>query len=66
MKDWPRRLTQLLLYRRGERGERCEGGVADISVCLKLRIYMTMCLAVAIDGKMSNEDAKHGSYIIAF
>ncbi|WAH58130.1 EcsC family protein [Pseudomonas silvicola] len=41
------------------------GGVADISVCMKLQIDMTMCLAVAINGKMSNEDAKHMSYIIA-
>ncbi|TFW34310.1 EcsC family protein [Pseudomonas putida] len=41
------------------------GGLADISVCMKLQIDMTMCLAVAINGKMSNEDAKHMSYIIA-
>ncbi|WP_085688246.1 MULTISPECIES: EcsC family protein [unclassified Pseudomonas] len=41
------------------------GGLADISVCMKLQIDMTMCLAIAINGKMSNEDAKHMSYIIA-
>lgn len=41
------------------------GGLADISVCMKLQIDMTMCLAVAINGKLSNEDAKHMSYIIA-
>lgn len=41
------------------------GGVVDVSVCMKLQIDMTMCLAVAINGKMSNEDAKHMSYIIA-
>lgn len=41
------------------------GGLADVSVCMKLQIDMTMCLAVAINGKMSNEDAKHMSYIIA-
>ncbi|MGY2290884.1 EcsC family protein [Pseudomonas sp. SDO528_S397] len=41
------------------------GGLADISVCMKLQIDMTMCLAMAINGKMSNEDAKHMSYIIA-
>jgi hypothetical protein len=32
---------------------------------MKLQIDMTMCLAVAINGKVSNEDAKHMSYIIA-
>lgn len=41
------------------------GGLADISVCMKLQIDMTMCLAVAINGEMSNEDAKQMSYIIA-
>lgn len=41
------------------------GGMADISVCMKLQIDMTMCRAVAINGKISNEDVKQMSYIIA-
>lgn len=41
------------------------GGLADISVCMKLQIDMTMCLAVAINKGLSNEDAKHMSFIIA-
>lgn len=41
------------------------GGATDISICMKLQIDMTMCLAVAINGNLSNEDAKHMSYIIA-
>lgn len=41
------------------------GGAVDVSVCMKLQIDMTMCLAMAINGSMSNEDAKHMSYIIA-
>lgn len=41
------------------------GGAVDISVCMKLQIDMTMCLAVAINGGMNNEDAKHMSFLIA-
>ncbi len=41
------------------------GGLVDVSVCMKLQIDMTMCLGMAINGGMSNEDAKHMSYIIA-
>lgn len=41
------------------------GGLVDVSACMKLQIDMTMCLAMAINGKLSNEDAKHMSYIIA-
>lgn len=41
------------------------GGVADVSMCMKLQIDMTMCLGMAINKGMSNEDAKHMSFIIA-
>ena len=41
------------------------GGLADVTVCMKLQIDMTMCLAVAINKGLSNEDAKHMSFIIA-
>lgn len=41
------------------------GGMADVTVCMKLQIDMTMCLAVAINKGLSNEDAKHMSFIIA-
>lgn len=41
------------------------GGALDVSVCMKLQIDMTMCLGIAINNGMSNEDAKHMSYIIA-
>jgi hypothetical protein len=41
------------------------GGLADVSVCMKLQIDMTMCLAMAINENLSNEDAKHMSFIIA-
>jgi hypothetical protein len=41
------------------------GGLADVTVCMKLQIDMTMCLAVAINKSLSNEDAKHMSFIIA-
>lgn len=42
------------------------GGVtADISVCMKLQIDMTMCLAIAINNGLSNEDAKHMSFVVA-
>ena len=41
------------------------GGLVDVSVCMKLQIDMTMCLGMAINKGMSNEDAKHMSFIIA-
>ncbi|WP_247254591.1 EcsC family protein [Pseudomonas moorei] len=41
------------------------GGAADVSMCMKLQIDMTMCLGIAINKKMSNEDAKHMSFVIA-
>lgn len=41
------------------------GSAVDMSVCMKLQVDMTMCLGMAINGGMSNEDAKHMSYIIA-
>ncbi|AYQ26900.1 MULTISPECIES: hypothetical protein [unclassified Polaromonas] len=41
------------------------GGLADVTVCMKLQIDMTMCLAVAINKELSNEDAKHMSFLIA-
>ncbi|MBK5355410.1 hypothetical protein JFU37_23270 [Pseudomonas sp. TH41] len=41
------------------------GGAADVSLCMKLQIDMTMCLGIAINNKMSNEDAKHMSFVIA-
>ncbi|KAA0943728.1 hypothetical protein FQ186_20875 [Pseudomonas sp. ANT_H14] len=41
------------------------GSAADVSLCMKLQIDMTMCLGIAINNKMSNEDAKHMSFVIA-
>ncbi len=41
------------------------GGLADVSVCMKFQIDMTMCLGIAINNGLSNEDAKHMSFIIA-
>lgn len=41
------------------------GSMADISTCIKFQIDMTMCLAMAINKDLNNEDAKHLSYIIA-
>jgi len=41
------------------------GGLADVSLCMKLQIDMTMCLGIAINKKMTNEDAKHMSFVIA-
>lgn len=40
------------------------GGAVDVSVCMKLQIDMTMCLGMAINKGLSNEDAKHMSFII--
>lgn len=41
------------------------GGLADVSLCMKFQIDMTMCLGMAINKGISNEDAKHMSFIIA-
>lgn len=41
------------------------GSMADISTCIKFQVDMTMCLAIAINKELNNEDAKHLSYIIA-
>lgn len=41
------------------------GGAVDMTVCMKLQIDMTMCLCMTINKEMTNEDAKHMSFIIA-
>ena len=41
------------------------GGLADVSLCMKFQIDMTMCLAIAINNEITNEDAKHMSFVIA-
>lgn len=41
------------------------GGLVDVSTCMKWQIDMTMCLALAFNKRLTNEDAKHMSYIIA-
>lgn len=41
------------------------GSLADLTICMKLQIDMTMCLAMAINKKLSDEDAKHMSFVIA-
>ncbi|MGE4480876.1 hypothetical protein [Acidocella sp.] len=41
------------------------GGAVDVAACTKLQIDMTMCLCVAINREMTDEDAKHMSYVIA-
>lgn len=41
------------------------GGVADISLSMKFQIDMTMCLAMALNQRLTNEDARHMSLIIA-
>lgn len=41
------------------------GGIADVSLCMKLQIDMTMCLAIAINNELTNEDAKHMSFVVA-
>jgi len=41
------------------------GGLADIAACMKIQIDMTMCLCIAINDEITNEDAKHMSYVIA-
>ncbi len=39
--------------------------MADVTACMKLQIDMTMCLCMAINKEMTNEDAKHMSFLIA-
>jgi hypothetical protein len=41
------------------------GGMADVTACMKLQIDMTMCLCMAINKEMTNEDAKHMAFVIA-
>lgn len=41
------------------------GSMADISACIKFQVDMTMCLALTLNDKLEDEDAKHMSYIIA-
>lgn len=41
------------------------GGVADVSACIKFQVDMSMCLAVAMNKSLNNEDAKHLSFLIA-
>ncbi|EQB8437098.1 hypothetical protein [Pseudomonas aeruginosa] len=41
------------------------GGMADVTICMKLQIDMAMSLVIANKGKMTNEDAKHLSFFIA-
>lgn len=41
------------------------GGLADVTASMKIQIDMTMCLCMAINKEMTNEDAKHLSFIIA-
>lgn len=41
------------------------GSMADISACIKFQVDMTMCLALTVNEELSNEDAKHLSFIIA-
>ena len=39
--------------------------MADVSLCMMFQIDMTMCLAIAINNEITNEDAKHMSFVIA-
>ena len=41
------------------------GTTLDVSACIKFQVDMTMCLAIAINKQLSNEDAKHLSFLIA-
>lgn len=41
------------------------GGLADVTASMKIQIDMTMCLCMAINKEMTNEDAKHLSFVIA-
>jgi hypothetical protein len=41
------------------------GGFADASICVKLQADMTMCIAIAINDRLTNEDARHMTFVIA-
>lgn len=41
------------------------GTLADISASIKFQVDMCLCLALAVNGELTNEDAKNMSYIIA-
>jgi hypothetical protein len=42
------------------------GGVAaDTFICTKLQVDMTLCIAIAINDQLANEDARHMTLIIA-
>ncbi|MGF6348133.1 hypothetical protein [Variovorax sp. W2I14] len=41
------------------------GTLADISACIKFQVDMCLCLALAVNGEITNEDAKNMSFIIA-
>jgi hypothetical protein len=41
------------------------GTLTDISISLKFQIDMCLCLALAVNGELTNEDAKNMSFIIA-
>lgn len=41
------------------------GGTADVVITMKLQVDMTMCLAAAYGYDLTNEDARHLSFLIA-
>lgn len=41
------------------------GTLADMSACIKFQVDMCLCLALAVNGELTNEDAKNMSFIIA-
>ncbi|MEG2722882.1 MAG: hypothetical protein RR944_09215 [Acinetobacter sp.] len=41
------------------------GGLADAAAAMKLQVDMTMCIAATYDYDLTNEDAKHLSFLIA-
>ncbi|WP_200885074.1 hypothetical protein [Croceibacterium mercuriale] len=41
------------------------GGFADIVTCMKLQVDMTMCLCMAINNEVTDEDARHMTFYIA-
>lgn len=41
------------------------GAALDVPMCVKFQVDMTMCLAIAINDRLSNEDAKHLSFVVA-
>lgn len=41
------------------------GGAADVAITMKLQVDMTMCLAAAYGYDLTNEDARHLSFMIA-